>query len=439
MALRGWLETALAPRRRPPPIYLHIGAMKTGTTYLQQVMGVNRQALAGAGYLFPGRRWSDQSRAAREVLGSVRADTRVAPDGPWSTLVEEMMTHQGRASIYSMEFLSFANAEKASRVVSSFPGAEVHVILTVRDAAAVLPAQWQTSCRNAGTVPWPGFVNGLRQALNSDGPPRSRAERMFQRTQGIVRMLDVWEPLVGAERLHVVTVPPRGSDPSLLWERFAAVVGIDPDVAGQEPGSSNPSLGHPSTEFLRRLNVELSELPRRDYETIVRGPLRSMLGARSDVEPPVTLHRKGRMLAARWNRRVRSAILEKGVQLVGDVSDLPVRRPEPSTPELLFEPGPEQILAAANTAREGMLDLEATLLSRLAGRGAAAVPPTGAAPHHSAVPVPAHEDDTADPEGRAVREVADLVRECVRLHHVLGAAADTSGRTSQATTTETVG
>ena len=49
-----------------PVVFLHIGAMKTGTTYLQQVLIQNKEALADHGYLFPGARWGDQ---AQERLG----------------------------------------------------------------------------------------------------------------------------------------------------------------------------------------------------------------------------------------------------------------------------------------------------------------------------------------------------------------------------------
>ena len=49
-------------RGRKPVVFLHIGAMKTGTTFLQQLMSANKEDLLKAGFLFPGdsgpsRRW----------------------------------------------------------------------------------------------------------------------------------------------------------------------------------------------------------------------------------------------------------------------------------------------------------------------------------------------------------------------------------------------
>ena len=38
-----------------PVVFLHIGAMKTGTTFLQNLMHENKANLAEAGYLLPGK------------------------------------------------------------------------------------------------------------------------------------------------------------------------------------------------------------------------------------------------------------------------------------------------------------------------------------------------------------------------------------------------
>src|SRR5690242_16290235 len=187
------------PWRRRPRIYLHIGAMKTGTTFLQDLMQANRAELAEAGFLFPGERWAEQSLAVQDVLGFGAKDPRVtaATRGRWAAMSSEMLQHRGKASILSMEFLSFADSEAAARVLATMEEAEVHVVLTVRDAARTIPAQWQTVCRNGGKVPYRRFVYGVRAALDPGQGSGGRPAQMFQRTQGVARMLDVWVPLVG--------------------------------------------------------------------------------------------------------------------------------------------------------------------------------------------------------------------------------------------------
>lgn len=343
--------------RRRPRVYLHLGAMKSGTTYLQSLMEANREPLARAGFAFAGRVWGDQSRAVRDILFT-SDDPRVTAltDGMWEKLAGEMTSYPGEASILSMEFLSYADPATAARVVQSLEGADVHAVLTVRDAAGAIPAQWQTSCRNGGKLPYRRYLRGVRSVVRGDGESGGKGARLFQRTQGIPRMLETWVPLVGRRRFHVVTVPPRGSDPWLLWQRFAAAIGgLDPATCEHPPLPKNPSLGHPSTELLRLLNVELGRLPLLDYRSFVKGALaRDILSTRIAEERPVGLHRGGLALASRWNRQVSSAIVDSGVRLSGTLDDLPQHRPGPDTPAQLPTPTQGELLAAAATARDGL-------------------------------------------------------------------------------------
>jgi hypothetical protein len=403
--------------RRPtgPRIYLHIGAMKTGTTFLQEIMSANRQALREAGFLFPGSRWTEQSSAVRDILfdpADPRMRAKVA--GTWDKLRDRMLSFPGQASIVSMEFLSFADAEQARRVVESLSGAEVHIVLTVRDAAAAIPAQWQTSCRNGGRISYQRLVRAVRYILNDELPPRARSARLFRRTQGIPDMLDVWVPLVGARRVHIVTVPPRGADPLVLWRRFAKVVGVDPEVCSVPPTTANPSLGHASSELLRRVNAKLGPVHRLDYNKVVKGKLaRVILSQRADVEAPMRLNQRGMKLATRWNLTVREAIAAHGVRVVGTLDDLPISVPVSGVPRDLPRPTPADLLASATTARDGLAALVAELSTKV-GDPVPAPPPD--------LPTPADRwDDTDDPVDAAVTEVTDLVRTCVALQHRLSA------------------
>jgi hypothetical protein len=394
-----------------PKVYLHVGAMKTGTTYLQQVLSINKVHLAAAGILFPGVHWAEHGQGVRQILSGPDGSEAT---GSWRRLVDEMLAHPGAASVISMEFLSFASPEQAARVMASLTGAEVHVILTVRDAKGSIPAQWQTLCRNGNRLSLPKFVRALRLALAAHPGPVSPAVRKLRRTQDIVRMLDVWGTAVGPDRLHIITVPPKGSEPRLLWERFARVIGVDPAVAVRDPGRRNASLGLPSTELLRRVSIELIDLHRADYQRIFRTIARTELAARAAVEPRVTLNRRGQRLAARWNRSVRKAIVSSGAEWVGSPEDLPVDRPDPSEPKAAATVRPQDLLAAAAAARDGMLDRLAILESGIPTSDVADSVARQARPGAAAT-TPEHWESATDPVREAVSEVADLVRTYVAL------------------------
>ncbi len=311
-------------------IFLHIGAMKTGTTFLQQLLIDNKEELAAAGYLFPGKTWVRQVRAAQDVLYSDYKDPRLraATRGAWQRMARRMLGHDGAACIFSMEFLSFAGPQQAERIVSSLSPAPVHVVLTVRDATATIPAQWQTMVRNGRTTSWPDFLRAIRK---NPGPVArltkfvDPAFERFRRAQDVARILSVWRRQLPPERIHVVTVPPRGSDPRLLWDRFARVLGLDPDPY-RSPGSvANTSLGYPSAELLRRVNLALGEVPPMDYNATLRSYLAArVLAPLSAAEAGLRLDRETYAFAIEWNRRTRDAVLDAGAVVSGALEDLPV-------------------------------------------------------------------------------------------------------------------
>lgn len=352
-----WLDR----RDRPAPIYLHIGGPSTGTTYLQRLMAANRDVLARDGYLLPGASWRDVVLATHDALSFGRPSTVQHNDliraagGRWDRLAEEMTDHRGKATVLSMEFLCWAKPAAAERIVASLGEADVHVVLTVRDTASVLRSQWQTNCRNGAEVPLRRLIWGLRQVVEKDGVPASRPERMIDRAMGVPRMIDTWLPLVGADKIHVVTVPYRSDDPDLLWKRFAGVVGINPSRCRERAVESNASLGLPSSELMRLLNLELGPVTRTEYLRTMKALLaRDILGERADQERRVTLNRPGRNLSARWNKRLREAIETSGVHLVGSLDDLPITRADKDVSTELAMPTDEELLFAAAWARKGL-------------------------------------------------------------------------------------
>ena len=87
-----------------PTVYLHIGAFKTGTTYLQQVLRFSHEALAEQGVLFPGnKRWRNQVAGARDLLGmSTRGGDDVDVRGGWNALVRQIKAWDGPSALVSM-------------------------------------------------------------------------------------------------------------------------------------------------------------------------------------------------------------------------------------------------------------------------------------------------------------------------------------------------
>jgi hypothetical protein len=416
----GWRRSSTSR----PRIYLHIGTMKTGTTFLQGILEENRDKLAADGWLFPGERWSDQDRAVSSILEAHRTRRPEAPPvevdpSPWYAMAEEMRAHRGRGSILSMEFLSYADQAQVEAIIASLGDADVHVVLAVRDARSAIPTQWQTSARAGSAVPWRNFVLAVENALDPDAVAETPAQRLFQRTQGVPRMLEVWGDLVGPRNLHVITMPPPGSDRMLLWKRFAKVVGIGLRRPELPPHSVNPSLGHASAELLRLINIELGPLDRATYDAVVKSQLgRRTLGPRAAIERKITLNRRGLALAARWNQRVLDAIGESGAQVVGRASDLPVDPPPEDAPIALAHPERAEMLDAAAAARDGLLDLQERWGAEIAAAPGAVIVEDDL---FCGAPITSPERWAGEerPVLAAVAELAGMVRECITLREQL--------------------
>jgi hypothetical protein len=331
---------------------LHIGAMKTGTTFLQQLLADHREVLGEHGFQVPRK----QGVALRSILAGAHGPGGSGRHARVSrSLLRAVQEYDGRASLVSWEFLSFLDPPTADRLLDDL-GADVEVVLSVRDAARTMPAQWQTRCRNGTTIRWPRFAASVGAWL-ADGRP-SPAARVFERTQGIPRMLEVWTGAVGAERLRVVTVPQSGADPLILWRRFAEAAGVDPSVPVTPAVRHNPSLGYPSCELLRRINEALGPKVPNHCGRVIRAVVAPDLETRAGTEARVRLDGPGLAVASAWNSRTVEAIRAAGVRVVGDLDqDLP--REAPADASSVRRPTDEELLDAAATARAGLVGLGA--------------------------------------------------------------------------------
>jgi hypothetical protein len=401
------------------PVFLHIGAMKTGTTFLQNLLIDNQDGLAAAGYLFPGSPWKQQVRAAQEVVGT--SDDPVIQReaaGAWCSVVDLMRRHTGAASIFSMEFLSHAAPDRVEWAFERLGDCEVHVVVTVRDATAIIPAQWQTTVRSGSTASWPDFMRGVRRAAGWRGRPghffTDPAASKFRLNQDVPRMLETWGRFVPPHRLHVVSVPTDSSHPRMLWERFAQVVGCDPQLCPGLP-PANESLGYASAELLRRVNLDLGEVPLTDYNATVREYLAGRVlafEARGETRPRLT--RATAEFGLRWNRRVREGIERSGARFVGEPADLPTsmtERHQRLVDEAQPPPTDDELLRVAGPAAEAVRALVERRSRRARRKGV----------DLSGLDVSPREPDAEDPVAAATSEIADLCRVAIEVRRRLRA------------------
>lgn len=335
-----------------PRIYMHIGEPKAGTTFLQQAMWSNRARLAAQGIVLPGHYPEDHFRACQDLRGMPRlaSDPAASWIGEWEVLAGQAR-RAPEAAVISHELFAACDADQADRVMRSLFPAEVHIVLTVRDFGTLLPAEWQETIKNRNTLEWEKWLGGV---IDIESVSPSRRQWKFWKVHDTLAILDLWSRHIPRDHVHVITLPQRGSSGTLLWERFASVIGVDPGCVDLTRARSNSSLGVPETEFLRRLNTALPpEMPDWFYMRAVKKPLaHGTLAARPHqgllVLPP---SRQG------WARE-QGEILVAGLRdskfdVVGDFSEL---LPPPAT-EPYVKPADQpvdQLLDVAVSAAAGL-------------------------------------------------------------------------------------
>ena len=306
-------------------VVLHVGAMKSGTSYLQSLLFANKDALAERGVLVAGRTRAEQVRAVRDVLGH-EAQAFGDPSGTWPRLVEEIEAYAGTA-VVSMEFLGPAAPHKVGQVLETFE--QVTVVVTARDLNRNLAAMWQETVQNGRSWTMADYLRGAELAR----PRRQRSDedvtaagRTFWRQQNLVRICRNWS--AAGTRLAVVTVPPPGAPRGVLRDRFLSVLGTGAEGLA-EPRIANESIGAASAEVLRRLNELLDSqgLPFPAGQHVRKTVLaKRLMAARKAQEPPIGLPVAGWVEEYAATMVARMTALD--LELVGDWADLrPVEVP----------------------------------------------------------------------------------------------------------------
>ena len=310
-------------------VLLHVGTPKTGTSFLQEVLFRSQKKLAEHGIIYPAERFDAHFLAALDLMKMPWGGLQSEAVGAWDRLAEQVRAHDGTA-IISHEILATASRSQVARAMESLghPETEVHVILSVRDLVRQIPAEWQENVKHRSGVSYARF---LKRIMN---PARtSRVGSWFWGVQEIPDIANRWGHDLPPERIHLVTVPPPGGAPDLLWTRFVEAFGLEGIDLDLEADRANPSLGVPETALVRRINRSANRaLPPEHYRPLVRELLaHQTLSQRTDT-PRLALPPDVRP----WVREVETSyvteINQRGYHVIGDVDDLIGGATEPADP-----------------------------------------------------------------------------------------------------------
>jgi hypothetical protein len=298
-------------------VLLHVGCPKTGTSYLQDVLLRNQSVLRDHDILYPADRFDAHFLAALDLMTLPWGGLETEAVGAWDRLAEQVRDWHG-TSIISHEIFARATPTQVARALDSLGDAEVHLVLSVRDLVRQIPAEWQENVKHRSHITYAKFLRTIR-----DPARESKIGSWFWAVQEIPDILDRWGASLPPSQVHLVTVPPSGSDRGELWRRFShtfGLEGLDLDLAAER---ENPSLGVPETSLLRTINQRVTSIiAPPDYRPLVRELLahqtlsRGVASARLGLAPDD--HAWAQDLCRSWVE----AMAGRGYDVSGSLDDL---------------------------------------------------------------------------------------------------------------------
>ena len=308
-------------------IVLHIGVHKTGTTALQAALADARPELAERGVSYPGRRQAHHGQALavlQRSWGWAGRGGEVPRPEVFDRLCAKAATHPGRVIISSEHFCE-ADDDAAARVVQGLGTDRVHVVITLRSLASLLPSSWQQYLKYGLRASYPDWLENMFEPESE----RTKSPSFWKRNDHGA-LIERWAAMVGPDRVTVVVL--EDVDRTAIFRAFAQLLGIDESILLRRMDlTSNRSMTAQEAELLRLVNVEVrNRLPWGEYQRLVRnGVARAVVEHRTPGpdEPRLVTPDWALDAAAARGREAAARIAASGVRVIGDPHLLARRGP----------------------------------------------------------------------------------------------------------------
>jgi hypothetical protein len=321
-------------------LVLHIGTMKSGSTYLQRVLAANVDRLNRAGWSYPlatsglGPHFDEsgfnQSAALHGLLGShvpwITTDRqrRLAP--LWHTLSDALRSVTG-SKVLSAESLASLDPEGIRDLFRELPMVPTRVVITSRDLARVIPSSWQQNVRNGRASTLDQYLGDIARA--AEGATAGPSGTNFWRSYRVGRLIRRWADEVGIDRVVLVTVP-RDTTSATLWQRFIEACGLPRELGRMAMPELNGYQANRSLGWASAIALEQT-VARMVAAGVAVGRVRVSIQPMVDrllevVKQDVPIRTPTHWMSAvrRWAWEDCAEIAATGVRVVGQMSDMQV-------------------------------------------------------------------------------------------------------------------
>jgi len=316
---------------------LYIGPPKSGTTALQAAASAARDELYTHGVVYPGSGESHhreiyafmgrRDRRGKSTRGRMtRQDIGRAPaPGEWAALMDEIRAEPSRRVLISHESAARATRRMARRFVDELGADRIHIIITLRPPADVLPSRWSELVKEGMTDTFDGW---LRRLYLGQGRRLARGTRRYLNQAGLVRR---WAAVAGPENVTVIVVD--GRDKNFLSDVFEQLLDLPArTLARAGTGNSNRSMTVEEAEIVRRLNTRLERFRGTRWFRYIDAFRTSALNRALVYRTPAPGESRLRLpswaveFAARDGRRYARRIRTSGVRVIGNLRALRTHR-----------------------------------------------------------------------------------------------------------------
>ena len=299
---------------------VHIGPYKTGTTAIQAAFHLARKSALAQGVQYAGYGRQPMT-AVMAGIGkpSPWASDRKPPNrAVWRQLVGEIRGSSARQVVLSSESFSDAEPEAIRRVVEELGNERVHIAVTLRPLAKVIPSQWQQYVQNRLVEPFDSWLDAI---LNK---PRGTVTPTFWFRHRHDELIKRWVDVVGPDRVTAIVLDDR--DHGLAYRAFEELTGLTAGTLVPDAQLSNRSMTLAEIEVIRAFNIAYKEaaLPPVLYQRVMRTGAAQLMERRTPAadEGKVELPPWAVDPVARIARDIVEGIAATGVRVVGDLESL---------------------------------------------------------------------------------------------------------------------
>lgn len=299
---------------------VHIGPHKTGTTAIQGAFHLARRSAKEQGVHYAGY----GSHSAMAVLAAIGRPSPWSSEGKppdrriWQRVAGEVRGSRAQRVVLSSEYFSDADPDAIRRVIRDLGGERLHVAVTLRPLARILPSQWQQYVQNRMTE---AFDSWVKKLLTS---PREEIRPDFWRRHRHDELIRRWADVVGPENITAVVLDEKDHD--FVLRAFEALVGLSSGTLAFDPALANRSLTLAEIEIVRAFNAlyKAEQLPTPLYTRVLRRGAATLMERRKPdrSEARVELPTWALEPIGQIAREIVDGIAGSGVRVVGDLESL---------------------------------------------------------------------------------------------------------------------